>query len=156
MKKLSVSKALIGLFVVLAVGIGLAACYDGTYTGSSDGEKIVLESGNKYTATYYAQTSDGYKLFTEKGSYKIGTFIFGFADITFTKDSISPAASTMYSSSDRNGLVSGIFNSNTNTISGTNVGNSSNFEKKSADGTGAVFEVELDGLSAEELEELGL
>ncbi|GHT53470.1 hypothetical protein FACS1894106_4350 [Spirochaetia bacterium] len=69
MKKLSISKAIIGLFVVLAVGIGFAACEVGEYvleeaevtgawaptdtTGTRELTKIVvkLESGKKVTVT---------------------------------------------------------------------------------------------------------
>ncbi|GHV57378.1 hypothetical protein AGMMS49579_23160 [Spirochaetia bacterium] len=57
MKKFQISRALIGLFVVLAVGIGLAACDTGEYKdlSSTPGVTVTrtlkLESGNKWSFT---------------------------------------------------------------------------------------------------------
>ncbi|GHV58976.1 hypothetical protein AGMMS49579_26590 [Spirochaetia bacterium] len=81
MKKLSVSKALMGLFVVLAVGIGLAACEFGDYelTEEEDGikstYKLTLSSPDKYKFTVTASGSGipqsvlDAMSFTDEGTY---------------------------------------------------------------------------------------
>ncbi|GHV50259.1 hypothetical protein AGMMS49579_03560 [Spirochaetia bacterium] len=147
MKKLSISKALIGLFVVLAVGIGLAACYDGEYTGSGTGSltpsgKLTLSGGNHFKAEYKYWGYD----YKEEGSYKSVTLL-GVTTLSFTADTKSAGGDPypIY-----------YFNGKSYVFDNNKIGS---YWGKSVDGEEGVagdFEVIFDGLSAEELEALGL
>ncbi|GHT68027.1 hypothetical protein FACS1894110_14660 [Spirochaetia bacterium] len=145
MKKLSVSKALIGLFVVLAVGIGLAACYDGEYTWtgaelqSITDAKLTLSGGEKWEGSYKIGSTE----YKANGTYK-ATTVAGYTFVTLTATGGDEGAKDFFED---------VYTFSDGTLSS----GSSSWKKKSVDGDEAEIEVILDdGLSAEELEALGL
>ncbi|GHV57915.1 hypothetical protein AGMMS49579_24480 [Spirochaetia bacterium] len=143
MKKLSVSKALIGLFVVLAVGIGFAACEIGTYEWetSSNTYSIELASGGK--ATYTATPRTGSNNVTKyEGDYTVSGSII---TITWTSGSYNGTATPNWKN------ITAIYKLEGKSLIQQNTGGT----KKSVDNEAIELELAND-LSAEELEALGL
>ncbi|GHT69631.1 hypothetical protein FACS1894110_19470 [Spirochaetia bacterium] len=141
MKKLSVSKALIGLFVVLAVGIGLAACYDGVYEGDSSGGsghyKVTLEPGSKYTAE---ETWSG-TTYKTTGTYEVKS-ILGIQYIDFTAETKDHAF---------------YYFSGSYLFDGTTISVGAGLKKKTIEADGALIELYFSSdLSDLERTELGL
>ncbi|GHV55306.1 hypothetical protein AGMMS49579_17820 [Spirochaetia bacterium] len=139
MKKLSVSKALIGLFVVLAVGMAFTACEIGTYDWDDGTTKYSIELGSDGKATYYEITVTSETM--REGTYGVSG---GLIVITWTKETVDGAVTPNYKE---------------NTDVYRRVGNALYKENGSSAFTKSVdneaIELELD-LSAEELEALGL
>ncbi|GHV53103.1 hypothetical protein AGMMS49579_11330 [Spirochaetia bacterium] len=142
MKKLSVSKALIGLFLVLAVGIGFAACEIGTYEVDSGYGKTSIELASGGKATYTEKDTAGVTQETREGTYTVsGDLIV----ITWTSQKTgNPLTATP--NYPENGEVYRL-------VGKVLYQEGSGLLKKSVDNE--AIELELD-LSAEELEALGL
>ncbi|GHV53685.1 hypothetical protein AGMMS49579_12880 [Spirochaetia bacterium] len=150
MKKLSISRALIGLFVVLAVGIGLAACEVGTYEqveddGTTKTTKVIkLEPGNKATSTVTEAHSSGgsiISIITMTGTYIVNGDIIV---ITWTSSTSGSGSPVTINKTEIFRLV------------GTSLIDQTGLTKKKSVGN-EIIELELaNDLSAEELEALGL
>ncbi|GHV57376.1 hypothetical protein AGMMS49579_23150 [Spirochaetia bacterium] len=129
MKKLSISKALIGLFVVLAIGIGLAACEVGEYedlserNGFTGKRTFKLETGNEWsyvgTGDYLGAASGTYEVKSQTITFKVTSP----TNSQFTKDEV----------------FTGSVNGNTLTI--VKGGENWQLTKKSA--AGEVFQLEF-------------